>query len=64
MVSAGTLLSYTDYNTPFTVLTDASDKQLGSIISKNNKTISFFSRILSKPQRNYTTNKRELFSIL
>ena len=30
MVYDTALLSYTDYNTPFTVLTDASDKQLGS----------------------------------
>ena len=52
MVSAETLLSYPDWKLPFIVHTDASDKQLGSIIIQNNKPIAFISRKLSKPQRN------------
>ena len=40
MVSAETLLNDPDWEIPFTVNTDASDKQLGSIISKNNKRLS------------------------
>ena len=51
MVSAETLLSYSDWKIPFTVQTDASDKQLGDVISQKNKTIDFFSIILIKPQR-------------
>ena len=39
MVFDETLLSYPDCTTPFTVHTDASDKQLGSVISHNNKDI-------------------------
>ena len=39
MVSAYTLLSYPYWKLSFTVPTDASDKQLGSVISQNNKPI-------------------------
>ena len=64
MVSAETLLSYPDWKLPFTAHTDASDKQLGAVISQNNKHIDFFSRKLSKPQRNYTTTEKELLTIV
>ena len=37
MVSAETLLNYPDWKIPFTVHTDAPDKQLGAVISQNNK---------------------------
>ena len=64
MVFAETLLSYPDWKLPFTVHTDASDKQLGAVIRQNNKPINFFSRKLSKPQHNYTTTKKELLAIV
>ena len=64
MVSAETLLSYRDWTIPCKVHTDASDKQLGSVISQNNKPIEFFSRRLRKPQRNYTMTEKELLAIV
>ena len=64
MVSAETLLSYTDWKLPFTVHTDAYDKHLGAFIIQNNKPIAFFSSKLSKPQRNYTTAEKELLAIV
>ena len=47
-------MSYPYWKLPFTFHTDSDDKQLGAIISQNNKPIAFFYRTLSKPQRNYT----------
>ena len=64
MVSAETLLSFPDWKIPFTVHTDASYKKLGAVISQNNKPIALFSKILIKPQRNYTTTKKELLVIV
>ena len=58
MISAVTLLSYPDWKIPFTVHTNAYNKQLGYFISKNNKNIFFFSMVLSKPQRNYNTTEK------
>ena len=64
MVSAETLLTYPHWKLPFIVHTDASDKQLGAVISHNKKPIAFFSIILIKAQLRYTTTEKELLSIL
>ena len=64
MVAQEVFLTYPDWNLPFCVHTDASDKQLGAVISQNNKPIAFFSQRLTKPQRNYTTTEKELLSIV
>ena len=64
MVSAEILIGYTDWKLSFTVHTNASDKQLVDFISQNNKPVAFFSRKLSKPQRNYTTTEKYLIVIL
>ena len=51
MVSADNLLSYTDSKINFTVHNDFYDKQLGDVISKNNKHIC----IILKNTNQYTT---------
>ena len=64
MISDETLLSYSDWETPFTVQTYAYDKKLGAVIIQNNKPITFLSRILIKPKRNYTTTEKEILTIV
>ena len=64
MVSADNLFSYPYWTTSFAVQNNAYDKQFGSVISHNNKPITLLSRRLSKPQRNYTTTKKEFISIV
>ena len=64
MVSAETLLSFTDWKLSFIVHTDASDKQSGDFISQNNKPIPFFYRNLNKPQSKYTTTDKGLLAIV
>jgi hypothetical protein len=64
MVSKEALLTYPDWSKPFTIHTDASDFQLGAVISQNDKPIAFFSRKLNSAQRNYTTTEKELLSIV
>ena len=58
MVSAETFLIYPDCTITFILHTDAYDKQLGAVISQNNKPIVFLSNILSQPQRKYTTTNK------
>ena len=64
MVSDETLLSYLDWELLFTVHADASDKNLGAVISQENKHIAFFSIILIKPHSNYTKTEKELLVIV
>ena len=64
MVSSDILLSYPDWKINFMVHTYASDKQLGDVISHNNKPIELFSRILSNPQHNHNTKDKELIPIV
>ena len=49
---------------PLTAHTDTSDKQLGAVISNNNKPIDFLSRRFSKAQCNYTTSDKEILAIV
>ena len=64
VVSYETLMIYPDWKLPFRAHADSSDKQVGAVISQNKKHIAFFSIILSKPQRNYTTTESELLTIV
>ena len=64
MVCQETLLNYPDWGKPFDIHTDASDYQLGAVISQEGKPIAFFSRKLNSAQKNYTTKEKELLSIV
>ena len=64
MVCKETLLAYPDWSQPFDIHTDASDYQLGAVISQKGKPIAFFSRKLNSAQKNYTTTEKELLSIV
>ena len=64
MICKETLLLYPDWNKYFVIHTaDASDYQLGVVISQEVKPIAFFSRKLNKAQKNYTTTEKELLEI-
>mgnify|MGYP002063961838 CR=1 FL=1 len=64
IISKDVLLSYPDFNKPFTIYTDASHTQLGGVITQNDKPIAFYSRKLNPAQTRYTTTERELLSIV
>jgi hypothetical protein len=64
LVNKEMLLAYPDFNQPFGSYTDASDLQLGAVISQNGKPIAFYPRKLTKAQKNYTVTERELLAIV
>jgi hypothetical protein len=64
LISKETLLSYPQFDKPFEIHTDASDKQLGSVIMQEGKPIAFYTRKLNAAQRNYNTTERELLAIV
>jgi hypothetical protein len=57
-------LAYLDYSKVFKINTDASSKQLGAVITQDNRPIAFFSRKLSDTQRKYSITKIELLAIV
>jgi len=58
------VLAYPDFTKPFDIYTDASTKQLGAVITQENRPIAFFSRKLSGAQSKYTVTELELLAIV
>ena len=54
LLSKEVLLTYLNFNEPFDIHADASDVQLGAVISQNDMPIAFYSCKLNKAQHNYT----------
>jgi hypothetical protein len=64
IISREVLLSYPDFSKTFVIHTDASNTQLGAVISQDNRPIAFYSRKLNLAQTRYTTTERELLAIV
>ncbi len=58
------VLAYLDFNKIFEIYTDASTKQLGSVITQSNRPFAFFSRKLSVQQQKYSVTEIELLAIV
>ena len=61
------ILQYPDFKKPFTVTTDASDYAIGAVLSQENGhdlPIAYLSRMLLKPEQNYSTTEKECLAIL
>jgi hypothetical protein len=58
------VLAYPDYSKVFEIYTDASSKQLGAVITQENRPIEFFSWKLSTRQRKYSVTQIELLAIV
>ncbi len=58
------VLAYPDFEKVFEINTDASTKQLGSVITQFNRPLAFFSRKLSVQQQKNSVTKVELLAIV
>jgi hypothetical protein len=58
------VLAYPDFSKVFEIYTDAYSKQLGAVITQNNRPIAFFSRKLSPAQCKYSVTEIELLAIV
>eukprot|EP00804_Cyclotella_cryptica_P006700 CCRYP_008641-RA/>CCRYP_008641-RA protein AED:0.32 eAED:0.30 QI:0/-1/0/1/-1/1/1/0/549 len=57
-------LAYPDYSNGFEIYTDGSKRQLGAVITQNNRPIAVFSRKLSVCQQKYSVTEIELLAIV
>jgi hypothetical protein len=58
------VLAHPDYSKVFEIYTDASSKQLGALITQDNRPIVFFGWKLSNAQRKYSITEIELLAIV
>ena len=63
IVGRDVLLSYLNFSEKFIISTNASNKQIGGIISQNGKPTAFYSRKLTLTEIDYTTIEKEVLSI-
>ncbi len=63
-IAKDVVLAYPDYSKVFKIYTDASSKQLGAVITQDNRPIVFFSWKLSNTQRKYSITEIELVAIV
>ena len=57
-------MAYPDFSKPFEIYTDACTRQLGAVITQNNRPIAFFSQKLSDTQQKYSVTEQELLAII
>eukprot|EP00804_Cyclotella_cryptica_P014040 CCRYP_002518-RA/>CCRYP_002518-RA protein AED:0.39 eAED:0.39 QI:0/0/0/1/0/0/2/0/150 len=63
-IAKDVVLAYPDFSKEFEIYTDASSKQLGSVVTQGNRPLVFFSRKLSVTQQKYSVTEIELLAIV
>ena len=62
------VLSHPDFSVPFILHTDASETAVGAVLSQcidgKERVVSYWSRQLTKPERNYSTIEREALAVV
>ena len=67
-MTTGVMLAYPDWEKPFMLDTDASDRAMGASLSQNidgeEKVVGYYTKCFSGSQQNYCTTKRELLAVV
>jgi hypothetical protein len=63
-IAKDVVLAYPDYSKVFKIYTDTSIKQLGAVITQDNRPFAFLSRKLSDMQCKYSVTEIELLAIV
>ncbi|KAM6968624.1 retrovirus-related Pol polyprotein from transposon 412 [Tautogolabrus adspersus] len=67
-LTAAPVLAYPDAQQPFIVDTDASNVGVGAVLSQQREdgehAVAYFSRALTRPERNYCVTRRELLAVV
>jgi len=58
-----TMLTYPEFDKPFVIYTDASELQIGGVVTQNDKPLGFFSKKLNDTQKRYPVPEQELLAI-
>jgi hypothetical protein len=58
-----TMLTYPEFDQPFVIYTDASELQIGGVVTQNDKPLGFFSKKLNDTQKWYPVTEQELLAI-
>ena len=64
MIARYIVLAYPDFTKKFAIHTDAFKRQLGVVITQDNRPLAFFSRKLNDTQQRYNITELELLSIV
>ena len=64
MLTEHATLAFLDFERPFDLNTDASDRQLGATLVQDGKPLGFYTRKLNSAQLNYTVGEKELLGII
>lgn len=68
ILSSEDVLAFPDFQKPFLLTTDASNKAIGAVLSQNfhdgERPITFISKTLSSTEENYATNEKEMLAIV
>ena len=64
MLTEHATLAFPDFERPFDLYTDTSDRQLGATLVQDRKALGFYTRELNLAQLNYTVGEKELLGII
>jgi hypothetical protein len=64
ILAQDTMLTYPQFDKPFIIYTNASEKQIGGVVTQDDKPLGFFSKKLTDTQHQYPVTEQELLAIV